>query len=94
MEIIDREPRRPASAEESRSQTMPHDIIVLRTFSNEIEASMAQQALEDSGVKAFVMKDDAGGMEPHLQRSGGVRLLINEADAGQATEILQTLTAD
>lgn len=73
---------------------MPHDIIVLRTFSNEIEASMAQQALEDSGVKAFVMKDDAGGMEPHLQRSGGVRLLINEADAGQAAEILQTLTSN
>ena len=73
---------------------MLQDIIILRTFSDEIEANMAQQMLEGSGVKAFVMKDDAGGMEPHLQLTGGVRLLINGADAKRASEILQTLTSD
>jgi hypothetical protein len=73
---------------------MSPEIIVLRTFSDEIQAEMAQQVLEQSGVKAFVMKDDAGGMEPHLQRSGGVRLLIDGADAERASKILQTLTSD
>ena len=73
---------------------MSQEVIVFRTFSDEIEASMAQQMLEESGVKAFIMKDDAGGMEPHLQRSGGVRLLVNGADARRASEILQTLISD
>jgi len=50
---------------------------------------MAQQVLEQSGVKAFVMKDDAGGMEPHLQRSGGVRLLVDSADAESASKIFK-----
>jgi hypothetical protein len=70
---------------------MPDEIVVIKMFSNELEATMAQQLLEASGVRAFVFKDDAGGMEPQLQRSGGVRLVVNRADADRAREILQPL---
>src|ERR1700730_12538889 len=55
---------------------------------------MAQQVLEESGVTAFVFKDDAGGMEPHLQRTSGVRLIVGRADAERAAEILQTLNSN
>lgn len=67
---------------------MAEEVIVIRVFPNEIDAIMAQQELEASGVRAFVFKDDAGGMEPHLQRTSGVRLVVNHADAERAAEIL------
>lgn len=70
---------------------MPEEIIVIKMFSSEIDAAIAQQVLEESGVRAFVFKDDAGGMEPHLQRTSGVRLVVNRVDAERAHEILQTL---
>ena len=73
---------------------MADEVTVIRIFSNEIEAIMAQQVLEESGVTAFVFKDDAGGMEPHLQRTSGVRLIVGRADAERASEILQTLNSN
>ncbi len=70
---------------------MPEEITVIKMFDNEMDAVIARQVLEESGVRAFVFKDDAGGMEPHLQRTSGVRLVINRADAERAHEILQAL---
>jgi hypothetical protein len=52
-------------------------VVVLKTFNNEIEAGMAQQVLQEAGMTAFVFKDDAGGMEPQLQRTNGVRLNLS-----------------
>jgi len=72
---------------------MSDDVVVLKIFSNEIEARMAQQVLQDGGVNAFVLKDDAGGMEPHLQRTAGVRLLGNREDAKSAQQILEAMTS-
>ena len=68
---------------------MSEDLVVLRVFSNEIEAGMSQQVLQESGVKAFVFKDDVGGMEPQLQLTGGVRLLVNRTDTYRAHQILR-----
>ena len=66
------------------------EVVVLKMFSNEIEARMAQQLLEESGVKAFVFKDDVGGMEPQLQLTAGVRLLVSGADAERAQQLLES----
>jgi hypothetical protein len=54
---------------------------------------MARQVLQDGGVNAFMFKDDAGGMEPHLQRTSGVRLKINRVDAESARQILEAITS-
>jgi len=70
---------------------MSDEIVVLRVFDNEVEAQMAQQMLRDAGVATFIFKDDGGGMEPHLQRTNGVRLVLNSDDAVQAQDILQAL---
>jgi len=67
---------------------------LIKTFSNEAAADMAQQMLQEAGVPAFVLKDDAGGMEPHLQLTGGVRLLVSRADAERAREILENMFSD
>lgn len=65
------------------------EAVVLKMFSNEIDARMAQQVLEEAGVKAFVFKDDVGGMEPQLQLTAGVRLLVSGADAERARELVK-----
>ena len=70
---------------------MSEEIVTIKIFSDEIEATMALQLLEDAGVSGFVSKDDAGGMEPHLQRTSGVRLVVNRADADRALQILQSV---
>ena len=69
---------------------MSEEVVVLKTFNNEIEAGMAQQVLHEAGMTAFVFKDDAGGMEPQLQRTNGVRLVINRVDARRAHRLLKT----
>lgn len=51
---------------------------------------MAQQVLHEAGVTAFVFKDDTGGMEPQLQQTNGVRLVVNRADAQHAQKMLKT----
>ena len=69
---------------------MSNEVVILKTFSNEIEAEMAQQVLQEAGMTAFVSKDDAGGMEPQLQRTHGVRLVVNRVDAHRAHKLLKT----
>ena len=70
---------------------MPEETIILQVFVTEMDANMAQDILQDDGIKAFVFKDDAGGMEPHLQRTNVVRLVVNRIDADRARKILEPL---
>ncbi len=69
---------------------MSEEVVVLKTFHNEIEAEMAQQVLQEAGVTAFVFKDDAGGMEPQLQRTNGVCLVVHRDEAQHAYKIIKT----
>ena len=69
---------------------MSDELVVLKTFNNDIEAGMAQQVLHEAGMTSFVFKDDAGGMEPQLQRTHGVRLIVNRVDARRANTVLKT----
>ena len=64
---------------------------IVQICDTELEAVIVQQALKHAGVTAFVVKDDVGGMEPHLQRTNGVRLVVNRADAERAQQIIATL---
>lgn len=67
------------------------ETVVLKVFGTEVDAKMAQDVLVDEGITAFVFKDDGGGMEPHLQRTRGVRLVVNPGDAERARKILEPL---
>ena len=73
---------------------MTGELVSIQTFSNEMDASMAQQILEQSDISSFASADDAGGMEPQLQASMGVRLMVNRADAERAMELLRTFEND
>ena len=54
----------------------PVEFVELLTFRNEHEARLANVRLRGAGIPSSVTKDDAGGMEPHLQLSGTVRLRV------------------
>ena len=71
---------------------MTEDLSLLKSFNNEVEAEMAKELLENQGLPAMVIADDAGGMYPQFQTiSKGVRLLVAHADLDQAREILGIL---
>jgi hypothetical protein len=72
---------------------MPEQTVVLKVFATEIDAKMARDVLKDEGITSFVSKDDGGGMEPHLQRTRGVRLVVKPIDAKRAHKILEPLFA-
>lgn len=69
---------------------MSDEVVILEVFNNEVDARMAQDELQKVGVRAYVFKDDGGGMEPHLQQTIGVRLVAPRAQAELARQVLGT----
>ena len=64
--------------------------IQVATFSNEVEADLAQATLAAAGIQSYLKYEDTGGMMPILQQSEGVKLLVDEKDAEEAKTILTT----
>jgi hypothetical protein len=60
----------------------------VRTFQNKLEAEMARGLLESAGLEAWLASDDAGGAYPFQLSGGGVQLMVAEADAAAAAELL------
>ncbi len=70
-------------------ETMNLDnLMVVRTYPGEMEASIAASCLEAEGIEIHIHKDDVGGAYPALQMSGGVKLLVNPDDLERAERIL------
>jgi Putative prokaryotic signal transducing protein len=65
-----------------------HQLVVLRTFSNHIEADLARSALEAAGIESMVRADDAGGTRPSLWVGSGVQLMVRAEDEPWAAEVL------
>jgi Putative prokaryotic signal transducing protein len=65
-------------------------IIVLRTYSTEVEARLAAAVLEANGISARVVADTAGGTLPSIALIFPVRLLVRASDAELARELLDT----
>jgi hypothetical protein len=51
-----------------------------------VEAQLIAGMLRSNGIEALVATDDVGGLEPQLQLTGGVRVLVptDELSAAQA----------
>ena len=62
-------------------------MVVARTYPSRVEAELAQTALTAAGIESAISADDAGGADP-FGLTGGVRLLVEEADAEDAAAIL------
>lgn len=55
-----------------------------------LEAELIVGMLETNGIEAAVSSDDAGGNEPQLQLTQGVRVLVAAADEDVARELIAT----
>jgi Putative prokaryotic signal transducing protein len=53
-----------------------------------VEAHLIVGMLEANGIGARASADDAGGLEPQWQLTGGVRVLVAPEDAGAARRLV------
>lgn len=68
---------------------MIDDLVLLATYSNDMDADLAKGHIESAGIEAVIIKDDAGGMLPSLQKTEGVKLMVTRSNSEKATIILQ-----
>jgi hypothetical protein len=64
--------------------------ILVATYSNEVEAELAQATLAAAGVESFLKYEDTGGMIPVLQQSEGVKLLVEPKNIEEARLVLSS----
>ena len=64
-------------------------MVEVGTYATRSDAELAQATLVAAGVTSRLLADDAGGAYP-FDLTGGARLLVDEADAERAAEILGT----
>ena len=62
-------------------------MIEVGAYPTRSDAELAQTALSAAGIESEVAADDAGGLFP-FDFGAGARLLVDEADAETAREIL------
>jgi hypothetical protein len=62
-------------------------MIQVGVYPTRSDAELAQTALTAAGIPSLVAADDAGGAYP-FDLTGAARLLVDEADAKDAAEIL------
>ena len=62
-------------------------MVQIGAYPTRSDAELAQSALAAAGIQSEVVSDDAGGAYP-FDLTGGARLLVEEADASAAAEVL------
>ncbi len=67
---------------------MSDDLYVIRSFSNDVEASLAEAVLEANGIPSSRISDDAGGMMPWLHALHPIRLMVRRSDVDIAVALL------
>ncbi|MGQ0764921.1 MAG: putative signal transducing protein [Gemmatimonadota bacterium] len=70
--------------------TSNEEFVVVETFIDEVSAELARNVLEANGVRAVVLRDNAGGLLPSMAVVFPVRLLVANADQALARELLAT----
>lgn len=64
------------------------NLTTLKIFSTRMEAEVLRSLLESSGIKSWILSDDAGSMYPSQASINGVRLIIRDEDFKTASELL------
>lgn len=59
-----------------------------------LEAELIVGMLETNGIEAAVSSDDAGGNEPQLQLTQGVRVLVADEDEADARRLMAEVASE
>ncbi len=70
---------------------MSENLVVIATFTSGPEAEVAKERLVSLGIAAKIQHDNAGGMYPNLDVTGGIMLVVNPEDESKARETLADL---
>lgn len=65
-----------------------NDTDIAAVASSTIEAQLIVGMLAANGIFATLSADDAGGVEPQLQLTGGVRVIVSTHDLAGARELI------
>lgn len=63
-------------------------LYVIRSFSNDMDASLAEAVLEANGIPSTRISDDAAGMMPWLHSLHPIRLMVRREDVEVAVALL------
>ena len=63
-------------------------LFVIRTFSRDVDARLAEAVLDANGIESIVIGDNAAGMLPYLNSLHPIRIAVKEADVDEATRLL------
>jgi hypothetical protein len=64
------------------------ETVVAARVGSTVEAQLIVGMLEANGIRAVVSADDAGGLEPQLQLTDGVRVLVYFEDLAAAQQLI------
>jgi hypothetical protein len=70
-------------------ETGDEGLYVIRSFSNDMDASLAEAVLEANGIPSTRISDDAGGMMPWLATLHPIRLMVRREDVQLAVTLLE-----
>ena len=68
---------------------MGDDFFIIRTFTDTVEANLAEAVLEANGIPSTTISDDAGGMMPWLHSLHPIRLMVRKSDVEIALALLE-----
>ena len=84
VELVNQLPAEP----QPLSETDHPQLVVVRTYTSNVEADVARTALEAAGIESMVTSDDEGRQSPGLGFTRGTALLVRSEDVKDADEIL------
>jgi hypothetical protein len=64
------------------------DLVVLETFTREMDANLVRSVLAAAGIESMIAADDAGGVYPMLHATRGLKLLVAVCDVDAARRAL------
>ncbi len=65
-------------------------LFVIRTFSNDMDARLAEAVLDANGIDSSIIGDNAAGMLPYLNAMHPIRLVVKESDVDAALALLDS----
>jgi hypothetical protein len=63
-------------------------LFVIRTFSRDTDARLAEAVLDANGIDSLIIGDNAAGMLPYLNAMHPIRLAVKQSDVEEAQRLL------
>ena len=63
-------------------------MVTIRKYPTEVEAELDRAVLDANGIRALIVRDNAGGMLPSLNLLAEVRLVVDNEQAAKARVVL------